>query len=63
MQILLVGKDFGARWAYHYALVHPDRVAAIVTMGVPFLVPGLESFRTDLPQGFYFLRWQVVSGH
>ncbi|PHU04341.1 hypothetical protein BC332_25163 [Capsicum chinense] len=58
-KIFLVGKDFGARVVYHFALVHPDRVSAIATLGVPFLLAGPEAFPKDLlPKGFYVLRWQ-----
>ncbi|KAL3848865.1 hypothetical protein ACJIZ3_010747 [Penstemon smallii] len=58
-KILLVGKDFGARVVFHFALFHPERVEAIVTLGVPFILTGPEAFpRDSLPKGFYMLRWQ-----
>ncbi|PIN12654.1 Soluble epoxide hydrolase [Handroanthus impetiginosus] len=58
-KILLVGKDSGARVAYHFALVHPDRVVAVATLGLPFVVTGPAAFPTDvLPKGFYMMRWQ-----
>ncbi|OIT02900.1 PREDICTED: bifunctional epoxide hydrolase 2-like isoform X1 [Nicotiana attenuata] len=58
-QVFLVGKDFGARVAYHFALVHPDRVSTVITLGVPFLLTGPETFPRDfIPNGFYMLRWQ-----
>ncbi|KAM7503479.1 hypothetical protein LguiB_002383 [Lonicera macranthoides] len=53
-KVLLVGKDFGARVAYHFALLHPTRVQGIATLGVPFLLTGPEAFPSDLlPKGFY----------
>ncbi|KAK4438649.1 Epoxide hydrolase A [Sesamum alatum] len=57
-KVFLVGKDFGARVVFHFGLVHPERVAALVTLGVPFLLTGPQAFPTDLPKGFYMLRWQ-----
>ncbi|KAM7498150.1 hypothetical protein LguiA_022564 [Lonicera macranthoides] len=58
-KVLLVGKDFGARVAYHFALLHPTRVQGIATLGVPFLLTGPEAFPSDLlPKGFYMLRWK-----
>lgn len=57
-----MGKDFGAKVAYHFALVHPKRVAAVATLGVPFVVPtDPDSFRASHPKGFYVLRFQVNS--
>ncbi|KAK6157210.1 hypothetical protein DH2020_011458 [Rehmannia glutinosa] len=59
LQVLLVGKDFGARVVYHFTLVHPERVVAVVTLGVPFMLTGPAAFpRHLLPDGFYMLRWQ-----
>ncbi|KAL7216036.1 hypothetical protein ACSBR1_028059 [Camellia fascicularis] len=55
----LVGKDLGVRPAYHFALLYPDRVSAVITLGVPFLLTGPEAFpRQFIPEGFYMLRWQ-----
>ncbi|KAA8526397.1 hypothetical protein F0562_008400 [Nyssa sinensis] len=55
----LVGKDFGARPAYHFALLFPDRVSGVATLGVPFLLTGPQAFPRELiPKGFYVLRWQ-----
>ncbi|KAL0399814.1 UNVERIFIED_CONTAM: AB hydrolase superfamily protein YfhM [Sesamum radiatum] len=58
-KVLLVGKDFGARVVFHFALVHPERVVALATLGVPFILTGPQAFPTDLPKGFYMLRWQA----
>ncbi|MCE0482028.1 hypothetical protein HAX54_040337 [Datura stramonium] len=58
-QVYLVGKDFGARVVYHFVLLHPNRVSAVATLGVPFLLTGPQAFPRDLlPKGFYMLRWQ-----
>ncbi|KAH0719872.1 hypothetical protein KY290_006494 [Solanum tuberosum] len=58
-KVFLVGKDFGARVVFHFALLHPNRVLALATLGVPFLLTGPGTFPQDLlPKGFYVLRWQ-----
>ncbi|XP_071904934.1 epoxide hydrolase 3-like [Coffea arabica] len=57
-KVFLVGKDFGARVVHHFALLHQDRVAALVTVGVPFMTTGPESSLDFLPKGFYMLRWR-----
>ncbi|KAF9590601.1 hypothetical protein IFM89_035919 [Coptis chinensis] len=55
----LVSKDFGVKPAYHYALLHPERVMGVITLGLPFVLPGPELFPRELfPKGFYMLRWQ-----
>ncbi|KAJ0082543.1 hypothetical protein Patl1_10800 [Pistacia atlantica] len=56
--VFLVAKDFGARPAYQFALLHLERVAGVVTLGVPFMPPELSQFHQNLPEGFYILRWQ-----
>ena len=59
-QVILVGKDFGAIPAYLVAVGHPERVAAVVTLGVPFILPGPSAVQNHLlPKGFYITRWQV----
>jgi len=59
-QAFLVGKDFGAIPAYLTAAVHPERVGAVITLGVPFLLPGPSAIQNHLlPKGFYITRWQV----
>ncbi|OVA00552.1 Alpha/beta hydrolase fold-1 [Macleaya cordata] len=58
-KVFLVGKDFGARPAYHFTLLHPERVLGVVTLGVPFMLTGPQVFPKHLlPDGFYMLRWQ-----
>ncbi|OIW08380.1 hypothetical protein TanjilG_03056 [Lupinus angustifolius] len=56
----LVGKDFGAIPGYLAAAVHPERVDAIITLGIPFILPGPDSLQIHqhLPKGFYITRWR-----
>ncbi|XP_044503554.1 bifunctional epoxide hydrolase 2-like [Mangifera indica] len=58
---LLVGKDFGALPVFILAALHPERVAGVVTLGIPFMVPGpsVVQMLDNLPNGFYVKRWQV----
>ncbi|KAK1284482.1 hypothetical protein QJS10_CPB21g00565 [Acorus calamus] len=55
-KVYVVGKDWGASTAYHFALVHPDRTLGVVTLGIPFISQPVP-FQL-LPGGFYILRWQ-----
>lgn len=57
-KVFLIAKDFGARPAYFFALLYPDRVSGIVTMGAPFMPPGPSTLGKYLPEGFYISRWQ-----
>ncbi|PIN01177.1 Soluble epoxide hydrolase [Handroanthus impetiginosus] len=54
----LIAKDVGARVAYLFALLHPEKVSGIITLGVPFLPPAPLSFNLLLPEGAYVSRWQ-----
>ncbi|KAJ1410689.1 Epoxide hydrolase-like [Sesbania bispinosa] len=55
----LVGKDFGALPAYLVAAVHPEKVASVITLGIPFMLPGPSAVQNHLlPKGFYITRWQ-----
>lgn len=58
-QAFVISKDFGARVAYLFALIHPDRVCGVITMGIPYLPITPISFTEHLPEGFYIARWQV----
>ena len=59
-QAFLVGKDSGAFPAFQVAVVHPERVSGVVTLGIPFMLPGVSVIPMHLlPKGFYILRWQV----
>ncbi|KEH39108.1 putative soluble epoxide hydrolase [Medicago truncatula] len=56
---ILIGKDFGAIPAYLVAAVHPEKVASVITLGVPFILPGPSAVQNHLlPKGFYITRWQ-----
>ncbi|XP_062162991.1 uncharacterized protein LOC133869915 [Alnus glutinosa] len=57
-KVFLVGKDFGARPAYLFAILHPERVLGVVAMGVPHVPPGPSTYHKYLPEGFYISRWQ-----
>ncbi|CAN6460470.1 unnamed protein product [Victoria cruziana] len=54
-----VGKDFGAMPAYLLAILHPERVLGVISLGIPYILPypQLSDFQV-LPEGFYILRWQ-----
>lgn len=59
-QAFLVAQDFGAIVAYLVALVYPEKVIGVVTLGVPFMLPGSSALQNHLlPDGFYINRWQV----
>lgn len=57
-KVFLAAKDFGVRPASIFALVHPERVSGIVTIGVPMVSPSVPDYKKILPQGSYILRWQ-----
>ncbi|XP_004293561.1 PREDICTED: bifunctional epoxide hydrolase 2-like [Fragaria vesca subsp. vesca] len=58
-KVFLVGKDFGARPAYLFALLHPEKVLGVVTIGLPYRPPSTRSpYDKDLPEGFYINRWR-----
>ncbi|KAI7736255.1 hypothetical protein M8C21_022705 [Ambrosia artemisiifolia] len=44
--------------AYTFSLIHPEKVAGVVTLGVPFMPPGFFKSHQALPEGFYMKRWQ-----
>lgn len=58
-QAFLIAKDFGVRVAQFYAVLHPERVAGIVTLGIPLVPQRPAPFQEYLPEGFYISRWQV----
>ncbi|MBA0572456.1 hypothetical protein Golob_002797 [Gossypium lobatum] len=40
------------------AVTHPERVLGVITLGVPFLIPGPLGVQFDLlPKGYYVIRW------
>ncbi|XP_028074985.1 bifunctional epoxide hydrolase 2-like [Camellia sinensis] len=58
IQVFLVAKDFGTRTGFFFALLYPERVSGIITMGVPFVPPSPFEFGKNLPEGFYMSRWK-----
>ncbi|KAK8564050.1 hypothetical protein V6N12_036181 [Hibiscus sabdariffa] len=57
-KVFVVGKDFGAVPAFMVSVIHPERVLGVITLGIPFLIPGPVGIQFDLlPKGFYILRW------
>ncbi|KAM5574224.1 bifunctional epoxide hydrolase 2 [Rosa sericea] len=55
----LVGKDFGSMPAYLVAAVYPERIAGVISLGIPFMLPGPTAVQNHLlPEGFYISRWQ-----
>ncbi|XP_071714469.1 epoxide hydrolase 3-like [Rutidosis leptorrhynchoides] len=57
-KVFAIGKDFGAMVAYMFALQFPAKVAGVITLGVPFMRPGVTRTYQALPEGFYIRRWQ-----
>ncbi|XP_076948804.1 epoxide hydrolase 2-like [Bidens hawaiensis] len=56
-KVFVVGKDFGTKVAYTFALLYPEKVAGIITLGAPFVHPNAP-FKLTLPEGLYIRRWQ-----
>ncbi|KAJ8768516.1 hypothetical protein K2173_022611 [Erythroxylum novogranatense] len=57
-KVFLVGKDFGAVPVNLLAVLHPNRVSGVVTLGAPFMLPGPNAVPAQyLPKGFYITRW------
>ncbi|KAK1420084.1 hypothetical protein QVD17_21403 [Tagetes erecta] len=59
-KVFVIAKDFGALVAYPFLLFHPEKVAGIITLGVPFMPPGSHQTYLALPEGFYIRRWREV---
>ncbi|GAU50871.1 hypothetical protein TSUD_86310 [Trifolium subterraneum] len=58
LHIAEIGTDFGARPAYLFSILHPERVSGVITLGVPYVPPRPSMYQKLLPEGFYILRWQ-----
>ncbi|KAJ9565884.1 hypothetical protein OSB04_001850 [Centaurea solstitialis] len=57
-KVFVIAKDFGGMVAYIFAIFFPEKLAGIVTIGVPYMPPqALQQIQT-LPEGFYMRRWQ-----
>ncbi|KAL3519712.1 hypothetical protein ACH5RR_017861 [Cinchona calisaya] len=59
-EVFLIAKDFRARIAYTFALLHPNRVVGVVTLGVPFVPLNPPPYQQCLPEGFYVSRWHEL---
>ncbi|XP_052302547.1 uncharacterized protein LOC7494414 isoform X1 [Populus trichocarpa] len=57
-QAFLVGTDLGSFPAYMIAVLYPERVTSLVSLGVPFRLPGPRDDIDLMPEGFYCKRWQ-----
>jgi pimeloyl-ACP methyl ester carboxylesterase len=65
MQVFVVGHDWGAYMAWHLCQFRPDRVRALVNIGIPYLhrspsVKPTEHFFKMLDEGFYIHQFQVI---
>ncbi|KAL6622343.1 hypothetical protein ACP70R_032222 [Stipagrostis hirtigluma subsp. patula] len=60
-KVLVVGHDWGAQVAWHLCLFRPDRVRAVVALGVPFFPRRPRSFSEGFAargDGFYITQFQ-----
>ncbi|CAN1231920.1 Bifunctional epoxide hydrolase 2 [Linum grandiflorum] len=60
-KVVVVAKDFGAYVASRFAVVYPERMLGLVTMGIPYTPPGpgASAIMALFPEGFYARRWMV----
>jgi pimeloyl-ACP methyl ester carboxylesterase len=63
VKVFVVGHDWGANVAWHLCLFRPDRVKALVILGVPYFprnptVKPTNLFKA-LGEGFYITQFQV----
>ncbi|XP_076948800.1 epoxide hydrolase 2-like [Bidens hawaiensis] len=56
----VIGKDFGSMVGYLFALFHPQKVTAIITISMPFMPYGSHHGYLALPEGFYFRRFREL---
>ncbi|PWA90590.1 epoxide hydrolase [Artemisia annua] len=57
-KVFVIAKDFGTWIAYSFVLLHPEKIAGIVTLGMAFMPPAAYKPDFTLPEGFYVRRWQ-----
>ncbi|KAJ8423126.1 hypothetical protein Cgig2_027340 [Carnegiea gigantea] len=63
-QAFVVGHDWGAEVAWYLCLFRPDRVRALINLGLPYRPPSLKNKPTDIfsnvyGDGFYITQFQV----
>ncbi|KAI3826112.1 hypothetical protein L1987_00155 [Smallanthus sonchifolius] len=58
-EVFVIAKDFGSWVAYSFVVLHQEKVAGIVTLGMAFMPPAAFKHHFALPEGFYVRRWQV----
>ncbi|KAK1428353.1 hypothetical protein QVD17_17186 [Tagetes erecta] len=57
-KVFVIAKDFGVWVAYSFVLLHEEKTAGIVTLGMAFMPPNAYKHHLSLPEGFYVQRWQ-----
>nr|GEW52510.1 putative RNA-directed DNA polymerase [Tanacetum cinerariifolium] len=57
-KVFVIAKDFGTWIAYSFVLLHPEKIAGIITLGMAFMPPAAYKPDFTLPEGFYVRRWQ-----
>ncbi|KVH89554.1 bifunctional epoxide hydrolase 2-like [Cynara cardunculus var. scolymus] len=57
-KVFVIGKDFGTLVGYVFSFFYPEKVAGIITIGVPYIPPHAMQRLQTLPEGFYMRRWQ-----
>ncbi|KAJ0621058.1 putative soluble epoxide hydrolase [Helianthus annuus] len=57
-KVFVIAKDFGVWVAYSFVILHQEKVAGIVTLGMAFMPPAAYKHHFALPEGFYVTRWQ-----
>ncbi|XP_050370346.1 uncharacterized protein LOC126788400 [Argentina anserina] len=58
-KVFVVAKDYGCWPAYILALLYPDRILGVVTLGVAYIpASSRPSFTESLPEGFYISRFR-----
>ena len=61
MKVFIIATDFGAMVGYIFAVLFPEKLAGIITLGIPYMSPQALLQLQTLPEGFYIRRWQVYT--
>ncbi|XP_019162147.1 PREDICTED: bifunctional epoxide hydrolase 2-like [Ipomoea nil] len=56
-RVYVVAKDFSVRIAHLFAILHPKRLAGIITFGIPVVPLNRPRLAEPLPGGVYTSRW------